>query len=74
MSPDSEKKHDVVVEHIEDVEPYQTLSDGTRLLYGDLLSPEVRVDAERHLVRKLDMRLLPTIILIYIMNYIDVST
>ena len=73
MSPDSEKKYDVVVEHIEDVEPCQTLSDGTRLLYGDLLSPEVRVDAERHLVRKLDMRLLPTIVLIYIMNSIDVS-
>ena len=31
-----------------------------------------RVLAERKLVRKLDMRLLPTIFLIFIMNYIDV--
>jgi hypothetical protein len=36
-------------------------------------TPE-RILAERKLVRKLDMRLLPTIILIYIMNYIDVSS
>ncbi|KAL0574877.1 hypothetical protein V5O48_007089 [Marasmius crinis-equi] len=33
-------------------------------------SPE-RIAAERRLVRKLDMRVLPTIIVIYIMNYID---
>ena len=37
------------------------------------LDPERRMAEERRLVRKLDMRLLPTIILIYIMNYIDVS-
>ena len=37
------------------------------------LSSDVRVAAERHLVRTLDMRLLPTIIIIFIMNYIDVS-
>jgi hypothetical protein len=35
-------------------------------------SPE-RLLAERKLVHKLDMRLLPTIFVIYIMNYIDVS-
>ena len=73
MPSDSEEKHGVVVEHVEDAEPYHTLSDGTKLLDGDLLAPEVRIAAERHLVRKLDMRLLPTIIVIYIMNYIDVS-
>uniref|UniRef100_A0A8H8CPL8 Major facilitator superfamily (MFS) profile domain-containing protein n=1 Tax=Psilocybe cubensis TaxID=181762 RepID=A0A8H8CPL8_PSICU len=33
-------------------------------------SPE-RISAERALVRKLDMRLLPTIFVIFIMNYID---
>ncbi|ESK85420.1 tartrate transporter [Moniliophthora roreri MCA 2997] len=33
-------------------------------------TPE-RIAAERRLVRKLDMRVLPTIIVIYIMNYID---
>jgi hypothetical protein len=35
-------------------------------------SPE-RLLAERKLVRKLDMRLLPTVLVIYIMNFIDVS-
>ncbi|KAK1216926.1 hypothetical protein PQX77_020438 [Marasmius sp. AFHP31] len=35
-------------------------------------TPE-RIAAERKLVRKLDMRVLPTIIVIYIMNYIDVD-
>ena len=44
------------------------------LLDGELLSEDVRPAAERRLVRILDMRLLPTIILIYIMNYIDVSS
>ena len=32
-----------------------------------------RLHEEKHLVRKLDMRLMPTIFLIFIMNYIDVS-
>jgi len=34
-------------------------------------TPERRL-AERRLVRKLDSRLLPTIVVIYLMNYIDV--
>ena len=46
----------------------------TKLPDGELLEPEVRVRAERRLVRTLDMRLLPTIIVIFIMNYIDVSS
>ncbi|KAF9073975.1 major facilitator superfamily domain-containing protein [Rhodocollybia butyracea] len=33
-------------------------------------TPE-RIQAERNLVRKLDMRLMPTIVLLYIVNYID---
>ncbi|KAG5731888.1 hypothetical protein E4T56_gene7625, partial [Termitomyces sp. T112] len=33
-------------------------------------TPE-RLEAERKLVRKLDSRLLPTVVVIYIMNYID---
>lgn len=41
---------------------------------GILLRADVRPAAERSLVRKMDMRLLPTIILIFIMNYIDVRT
>ena len=39
---------------------------------GELLGP-LRGSAEKILVRKLDMRLLPTIVVIFIMNYIDVS-
>ena len=39
---------------------------------GELLGP-LRKSAEKELVRKLDMRLLPTIVVIFIMNYIDVS-
>lgn len=35
-------------------------------------TPE-RFHAERKLVRKLDTRVLPIVVLIYIMNYIDVS-
>jgi hypothetical protein len=38
-----------------------------------IMHPEIRQAAERRLVRKLDFRLLPTIVVIFIMNYIDVS-
>ena len=40
---------------------------------GDLLKGENRKAAERRVVRKLDMRLMPTVAIIYLMNYIDVS-
>jgi MFS family permease len=36
-----------------------------------IMHPEIRQAAERKLVRKLDFRLLPTIVIIFIMNYID---
>lgn len=36
-------------------------------------TPE-RLEAERKLVRKLDSRLLPTVFVIYVMNYIDVRS
>ena len=39
---------------------------------GILLEANKRASAERRLVKKLDHRLLPTIVVIYIMNYIDV--
>lgn len=58
------------VEHLEK-KPSSSLSDTKE--DGYLLAADVRPSAERALVRKLDMRLLPTIILIFIMNYIDVS-
>jgi hypothetical protein len=35
-----------------------------------ILEPEIRAKAERLLVRKLDLRLMPMIALIFIMNYI----
>lgn len=34
------------------------------------LTPEQRAEAENKLVRKIDLRLLPMIILMYIMNYL----
>ena len=39
---------------------------------GILLEANKRASAERRLVKKLDHRLLPTVVVIYIMNYIDV--
>ena len=39
-----------------------------------VLNPHQRAKAERALVWKLDMRLLPMIVLIYVMNYIGSST
>ena len=36
------------------------------------LSAEVRIEAERRLRKKLDYRLMPTIVVICMMNYIDV--
>ena len=39
---------------------------------GVLLEDDKRASAERQLLKKLDHRLLPTIIVIYIMNFIDV--
>ena len=47
--------------------PLSLEEDDDGALLGDL-----RPDAERKLVRKLDSRLLPTIVVIFIMNYIDV--
>ncbi|KAI0400496.1 major facilitator superfamily domain-containing protein [Xylaria palmicola] len=35
------------------------------------LTPEERIDLEKRLVRKIDWRLLPMIIIMYILNYID---
>jgi hypothetical protein len=35
------------------------------------MTPERRAEAEKSLVRKIDFRLLPMIVLMYIMNYLD---
>ena len=63
-----DEKHQVSVEHVESG-PTSTSSPSVD---GELLAQDIRLSAERRLVRTLDMRLLPTIILIFIMNYIDV--
>ena len=61
---------DASEEKIENLQPDSSAAfDGD----GALLHPDVRKSAEKKLVRKLDGRLLPTIIVIFIMNYIDVS-
>lgn len=39
----------------------------------EILLGEARRAVERRLVRKLDFRLLPTVVVIYLMNYIDVG-
>ena len=67
----SDEKHDITVDHVENHE--SPSPDLTKEREDELLAAEVRATAERRLVRTLDMRLLPTIIVIFIMNYIDVS-
>jgi len=64
MSVSSDKK--LEVETIEERKETQSPEDGI-----EVLDPQIRVAAERSLVRKLDMRLMPMIALIFIMNYID---
>ena len=63
-----EEKPIAEVDHIS-----QRRASNESLQDGKLLAADVRPAAERRLVRMLDMRLLPTIIAIFIMNYIDVS-
>ncbi|KAK7688814.1 hypothetical protein QCA50_007503 [Cerrena zonata] len=57
---EDEDKNDAAIDHIEVKDPKAELS-----------SLENRERDEKLLVRLLDMRLLPTVILIYLMNYID---
>lgn len=68
MDDTTDVKDPVVVEHVED----RSSSSYVDNLDSTLLDTSLRAQAERKLVRKLDWRLLPTIILIFIMNYIDV--
>lgn len=66
-----DEKTDVIKgDEVEDSPSTIPISAGS--LDGELLGCDKRPSAERKLVRMLDMRLLPTIILISIMNYIDV--
>ena len=65
-----QKEQDVAVQCYEENGPSNTSS---RALDGELLAPDIRPAAEKRLVRMLDSRLLPAIILILLMNYIGVS-
>ena len=64
MSENEKEASDIFVEKITTTPPQDK----------DFPAPgsQERLLAERRLVRKLDMRLIPTIFVIYIMNYIDV--
>ncbi|KAF7365916.1 Tartrate transporter [Mycena venus] len=63
---ESEKGDVVMIERAGEADPSRAELDGL----PEIGTPE-RILAERKLVRKLNFRLLPTIFLIYIMNYID---
>ena len=64
-----DRKDGASVEEIEKVSSNVEIGDPD----SELLLPSRRPIAERKLVRVLDFRLLPTIVLIFILNYIDVS-
>ncbi|KAH7904471.1 major facilitator superfamily domain-containing protein, partial [Hygrophoropsis aurantiaca] len=64
MSFDGEKKKSE--SYTEDVVAARPTEDDSKLLADD-----IRRVAERKLVRKLDFRLMPAVVIIYLMNYID---
>ncbi|KAH7906339.1 major facilitator superfamily domain-containing protein [Hygrophoropsis aurantiaca] len=64
MSFDGEKKKSE--SYTEDVVAVRPTEDDSKLLADD-----IRRVAERKLVRKLDFRLMPAVVIIYLMNYID---
>lgn len=76
MDFDSDKK--VAGQHLENADIHE-ISNGKDAQDDTsssdaIMDVEARKIAERKLVRKLDMRLVSTIILIFIMNYIDVRS
>ena len=74
MSQSNESVEKKSKEAIDQVLPSQEPPLLSNIDDGELLAPKVRAAAERRLVNILDARLLPTIVLIFIMNYIDVSS
>lgn len=79
---DGIEKSSVLLEDQVDIKDASSVDNGEKASYSvdindpdsELLQPSRRLVAEKKLVRMLDMRLLPTIVLIFILNYIDVST
>lgn len=78
---DGIEKSSVLLEDQVDIKDASSVDNGEKASYSveindpdsELLQPSRRLVAEKKLVRILDMRLLPTIVLIFILNYIDVS-
>jgi hypothetical protein len=66
MVEEKESTIHVYIEALKETSPHDSNDDGF------LLENDERASAERRLVKKLDCRLLPTIMVIYFMNYIDV--
>ena len=66
MVEEKESPAQVYIENHKDTGSHDSNDDGI------LLEANKRASAERRLVKKLDHRLLPTVVVIYIMNYIDV--
>lgn len=63
-----------VVDMIDRVETANTTPGLTRMEAPELvraMSPEERAHAEKALVRKIDFRLMPMLVLMYILNYLD---
>lgn len=62
-------------EYLDEVEDANAVNKPNRALEAPELirnlSPEVRVRLEKKLTRKIDFRLLPAVIIMYILNYLD---
>lgn len=66
MGEEKEPISALYVENHKETGPHDSNDDGV------LLENDIRTSAEKRLVKKLDNRLLPTIVVVYIMNFIDV--
>ncbi|KAJ4524882.1 hypothetical protein HRR83_000520 [Exophiala dermatitidis] len=60
-----------VKQNVENAEFVATRKRAEAPAYIQSLTPEQRAAAEKALVRKIDIRLIPTVIIIYILNYLD---
>jgi hypothetical protein len=69
-SPEKAEKADISIEEHAPQPGYHSKLEGEEPI-PELGSAE-REYVERKLVRRLDIRLLPTVVIIYLMNYIDV--
>lgn len=69
MSADKDyKDHDVMGQNLDDPEHLEAIRQEA-MHHGHLSAEELEI--ERKLVRKIDARIMPVLITIYLMNYID---